>query len=83
MQLVALGLGILALVGMAIGFIPCFGWVNYINIPLSGIGLIFAIITLVLAKADEGKATVLTGLVLCVIAIVLGTIRLVLGGGVL
>lgn len=77
MGAISLIIGILAGIGMAIGFIPCLGWFNWLNIPLAVIGLIFGIIA---TTQGDGKGT--AGSIICAIAIVLGLIRLVLGGGI-
>ncbi len=81
MQVLSLVWGILAFLGMFIGFIPCLGSLNWINIPFSGVGLVVSIITLVTTK-DQKKGLVIAGLVLCAIAAAFGTIRLILGAGV-
>jgi hypothetical protein len=54
-------MGIVALSFMLVGFIPCLGWLNYLNIFLS-------FITIILVA-------------LVSFAIVLGTGRLIIGGG--
>ncbi len=64
--------GILSLIGMLLGFIPLFGWLNWFVIPFSIIGLVFSII----GKSGGGKT-------ICIIAIIFGILRLILGGGVL
>ncbi len=64
--------GILSLIGMIIGFIPLFGWLNWFNIPFAIIGLLFSII---------GKSK--GGIIICVVAIFLGILRLILGGGII
>jgi hypothetical protein len=81
MQLVSLVWGILAVVGMLVAFFPCVGWMNWLNIPFSGVGLIIGIIALSTAPPDK-KGMAVAGTVMCAIAIVLGAIRLILGGGV-
>lgn len=63
--------GILALIGMLIGLIPLFGWLNWINIPLAILGLLLSII---------GKSK--GGIIICVVAIFFGLLRLILGGGI-
>jgi len=74
--------GILAIIGMIVGFFPCFGSLNWLNIPFSGIGLIISIVALV--KTKEGsKILPVVGIVCCSIAVFLGLIRLIAGGGVL
>ena len=44
MQALSLAWGILAVSGMLVGFIPCFGWLNWINIPFAFVGLIFSVV---------------------------------------
>lgn len=63
--------GILAIMGMLIGFIPFLGWMNWFVIP-------FAIIGLVVSLLGRSKG----GTVICVVAILLGMLRLLLGGGI-
>ena len=71
--------GILAILGMVIGFIPCFGSINYLNIPFAVFGLLFSVLALILSSEKEYA---IAGCVLCGVAILLGTIRLVLGFGI-
>lgn len=80
MQVVALVFGILSLLGLGLGFLPCVGWYNWLNIPFAIVGLIIS----VLAKAPEGDNTMaVAGIICCSIAIVAGSMRLLLGGGIL
>jgi len=78
MQLLSLVWGILAIVGMIVGFIPCLGALNWLNIPFAAIGGVA-----VGTAGNEPKGSAVAGLVLCVVAMLFGIIRLVLGGGVL
>ncbi len=71
--------GILAILGMVIGFIPCFGSINYLNIPFAVFGLLFSVLALILSSEKEYA---IAGCVLCGVAILLGAIRLVLGFGI-
>jgi len=64
--------GIMALIGMVVGMIPFFGWLNWLNIPLAMLGLLLSII---------GKSN--GGIVICVVAIFFGLFRLVIGGGLI
>lgn len=80
LSILSIGWGILAIIGMAVGFIPCFGWINYINIPFAVLGLLFSVFTLVLSA---NKEPAIAGCILCAVAIFLGAIRLVIGGGIL
>jgi hypothetical protein len=77
MGTVSLIIGILVGIGLAIGFIPCLGWFNWFNIPLAIIGLILGIIAM-----TQGDNKGIAGFVICAIVIVLGLVRLVLGGGI-
>lgn len=82
MQTLSLVWGILAILGMLVGLFPCLGSLNWLNIPFSIIGLIISAVGL--SRADSSnKNTATAGLVLCIIALVVGMIRLVIGGGVL
>ena len=64
--------GVIALLGLIIGFIPLFGWLNWFNIPFAIIGLVFS----VLGKSSGSKT-------ICLVAIFLGLLRLLLGGGLI
>lgn len=71
--------GILAIIGMAVGIIPCFGSLNYLNIPFAVLGLLFSILTIVLSSKKE---LAIAGTLLCAVAIFIGAIRLVIGFGI-
>ena len=71
--------GVLAILGMAIGIIPCLGSLNYLNIPFAVFGLLFSVLAIVLSSK---KDLAIVGLILCAVAIFLGGIRLVLGFGI-
>ena len=64
--------GILSLVGLVIGLIPFMGWLNWLNIPFALLGLLFSIL---------GKSK--GGIILCIVAVFLGMLRLMLGGGII
>ena len=64
-------LGIIALLITLVACIPLLGILNWIAIPLS---IIFLIIC-VLIKSDNGKT-------LCIVSIIVGILRLLLGGGI-
>ena len=76
-------LGIIALSFMLIGFIPCLGWLNYLNIFLSIVTIIIGIVAIVTAKSDTDRTSAILGVALVVMAICFGTGRLILGGGCL
>lgn len=82
MGLISVVWGIVSLVWMVLAFIPLLGWGNWFMIPFAVLGAIIAAIALVITSpANRGRAK--TGLVLNVVAIVVGAIRLSLGGGIL
>lgn len=80
MHIVALVWGILALGGMFIGFVPCLGALNWINIPFAGIGLVLSIVAHSKATPDK-KGMALAGIVMTAVAVVFGFFRLVAGAG--
>jgi hypothetical protein len=80
MQILSLVWGILAILGLGIAFIPCLGSLNRLNIPFAVVG---AIISFTAKSQPGGQGAATVGLVLNIIAIVLGVLRLALGGGVL
>lgn len=81
MQTFSMVWGILAILGMLVGFIPCFGSLNWLNIPFSGVGIIVSGIALGISR-DQSKGASIAGLVCCCVALFFGIIRLVLGGGI-
>lgn len=80
MQILSLIWGILALMGMLIGFIPLLGALNWINIPFAIIGVMISSAALGRAR-EEPKGMSIAGLVCCMLAVLVGIIRLVLGVG--
>ena len=82
MQTLSLIWGILAIVGMIVAFFPCLGSLNWLNIPFAGIGIIISGIALGTA-GEAPRSSSIAGLVCCLIAVLFGFIRLVMGGGVL
>ena len=72
-------LGIVAICVFVIALVPCFGCINWLNIPFAVVGAIVNII--VIAQGNSPQKNI-TALILCGIAIVIGAIRLVLGAGI-
>ena len=56
MQVIALIVSILAIIGMFFGFSPFLGWMNWGVIPVAIIGLILSIIALATSKKGKGMA---------------------------
>ena len=76
-------LGIIALSFMVVGFIPCLGWLNYLNLTLSFITIIIGIVAIATGKSDTDRSAAILGVAFVAMAIVLGIGRLILGGGCL
>jgi len=72
LNLVSIIIGVVALVLAAIAFIPLLGWANWLIVPLAVIGA-------GIGAASNGKA----GRNLNLFVIVVGIIRLMIGGGIL
>lgn len=82
MGLISVLWGIVALLWMIVAFIPLLGWGNWFMIPFAVVGAIIAAIGIALTTPEKrGRAK--AGLVLNGVAIVVGMLRLSLGGGIL
>ena len=72
MRVVSLIFGLLAALGLLLGVLPLFGWLNWIFVlPPAVLGLIFGAMS-----KDRGAVT------LSAVVAVLGALRLMLGGGI-
>jgi hypothetical protein len=71
-NLVSLIIGIVALVCALIAFIPLLGWANWLIVPLAIIGAVIGMIS----RGTAGRN-------LNLFVIVVGVVRLMLGGGIL
>jgi len=71
-NLLSIAFGLVALVLVVIAFIPLLGWANWIIIPIAIIGLGLG------AMSDRTS-----GRNLNIVVIVVGVVRLLLGGGIL
>ncbi|KRG75628.1 membrane protein [Stenotrophomonas ginsengisoli] len=80
MGVISLVWGIVALLWMLLAFIPLLGWGNWFMIPFAAVGAIIAAIGLLFTRS-ENRGRARTGLILNGIAIVVGVVRLGLGGG--
>ena len=82
MGLVSLLWGIVSICWMVLAFLPLLGWGNWFLIPFASIGALIAAVGIaVTAPGNRGRAK--TGLILNGIAIIVGILRLQLGGGIL
>lgn len=81
MGLISMLWGIVAMIWMVFALIPVVGITNWLLIPFAAIGAIIAAIGIaVTAREKRGRAK--AGLVLNGIVIIVGIVRLSLGGGV-
>jgi len=72
LNLVSIVIGLVALVFVVIAFVPLLGWANWLVIPL-------AIIGAAIGMMSSGTA----GRNLNFLVIIVGTLRLMLGGGII
>ena len=79
MQFIGLLFGIFSIIGMFIAFLPLLGWMNWGVIPFAIAGLVVSIIGV--ATVRKSNKLGVAAIVLCGIAIVIGAIRLNIGGG--
>lgn len=70
-NIISLLIGVIALILVVIAFIPLLGWANWVIIPVAVVGL-------AIGATSPGKA----GRNLNIVVIVIGVIRLMLGGGI-
>lgn len=82
MHVVSLVWGVLALLGMLVAFLPCLGSLNWLNIPFSLVGLVLSIFALATVPVTKRNAA-LAGFLCCLAAVLIGAVRLMLGGGVI
>jgi hypothetical protein len=74
--------GILAFIGTGIAFIPFLGILNWMCIPFSGLGFVVSVIALATTKQGDGKFGSIVGMILCFFSVMIGIVRLLIGGGV-
>ena len=82
MGLISLLWGMFAMLWMVIALIPLLGWGNWFLIPFAAVGAIIAAIGIA-ATRSENRGRAKAGLVLNGIVIIVGIVRLSLGGGVI
>ena len=82
MGLISLLWVIVALVWMVVALVPLLGWGNWFLIPFAAVGALIAAIGILFTHPSKrGRAW--TGLVLNGIVVVVGIVRLGLGGGII
>lgn len=72
MNLLSILVGIAALIGALIGFLPLLGWLNWFVIPLAIVGLVLGL----MARERSGRNV-------NAVVLVLSVVRLSLGGGLI
>lgn len=82
MGLISVLWGIVALCWMVLALIPLLGIMNWLLIPFAAVGAIIAAIGILFTRT-ENRGRAKTGLVLNGIVIVVGIVRLSMGGGVI
>lgn len=81
LAMIALVVGIVAGSMCLIGLIPCVGWLNWGTIIVAPIGKILGIAGIVVEKDPAGRTKAIIGLCISLAALIIGSIRLVLGAG--
>jgi hypothetical protein len=80
MQVIGFILSLFSFLALGLTLLPLLGALNWLNIPFAGLGLLFSIIGV--AAARRGRGIGIAGIVLSLIAIVMGLVRLFIGGGI-
>jgi len=78
-------IGIIVIIAMIIGYIPCLGWTFWVTLPVAFVGLILSIVGLIQEtdRYNQNKTPATVGLVLNLITLVFGFIRWAIGGFIL
>jgi hypothetical protein len=71
MNVLSVLIGLTALVGALVGFLPLLGWLNWFILPVAVIGLVLGL----LAKHKNGRNINL-------VVLIIGIFRLSMGGGI-
>ena len=72
LNIASLLIGLIALVLAVVAFIPLLGWANWVIIPIAVVGLALG----AMSDRNAGRNP-------CIVVIVIGVIRLMLGGGII
>ena len=71
-NLASIIIGLVALIGALVAFLPLLGWANWLIIPLAIVGAVIGM----MSRSTAGRN-------LNFLVIVIGVVRLMLGGGIL
>jgi hypothetical protein len=80
MSVVGFIVGIISIFGLLLGLIPLLGWFNWLNIPFAILGLVFSVVG---TSQGRNRSLGVAGIILCGGAILVGILRLILGGGII
>lgn len=83
LAMIGMVMGIVVLSFAIIGLVPCLGWLNWVTVTFGPITAITCVIGVILEKNQNMRNKAIVGLALAVIAVIIGGIRLFLGGGCL
>ena len=83
LPMVAMIAGIVVACLMILGLVPCLGWLNWFVLVIGVITKVLCWVTVLTVKNRQGRNKGIIGLILVAIALFIGGIRLVLGGGCL
>jgi hypothetical protein len=70
LNIISILVGLVAALLAFIGLIPLLGWVNWLMLPVAFVGLVLGL----LSSSNSGRN-------LCMVVIIIGILRLMLGGG--
>lgn len=71
-NIASLLIGVVALLGALVAFLPLLGWANWLLIPIAVVGLVLGVVS----KSTAGRNLNIVVLIVC-------TLRLMLGGGII
>jgi hypothetical protein len=73
--------GIIAASLMVVALVPCLGWLNWFVIPIATVVKIVCWVSIFTGRNSKGRNKALIGLILVALALFIGGIRLIIGGG--
>ncbi len=71
LNLLSLIIGAVAFIMALVAFVPLLGWMNWLVIPFAAVGLALG----AMSTSNAGRN-------LCIVVVVIGVLRLMLGGGI-